>query len=586
LIDKNIIVIGSPYIESREAKRSIRRWRIELSDFEFKRYAISEHLDELKQALASIGPASTTSTLSTTYYDSRDLKLSRHGLHLEVCEEEGRNVQRFKSNGFAGGSLISCGEWEDVILGDRPDFTAPETGPRLRDAITPDELRPLFKTIMRRTSVVLDPQPATRIEATIDEGEMRDAENGASQPLCEIELELKSGDPTALYDVALRLLDVASLRIESNSKLERGYRLIGAHEVSASAVHAAPAALHDSMTVEAALQAIGRSCIDHLLRNEPAALSGQAEGLHQMRVAVRRLRAALSSVKSMIPDEHYRWASEELRWLAGTLGPARNLDVFAEKLVAPIERALSVEADLKRLTEAVEEWRRAAYEHAKAAITSQRYTAIILRLARWFEVQGWRGQPAAEHAALLLTPIGDAAPEMIERRWRQARKHSRQFRELSLEQRHRLRITLKKLRYTIEFLKELFDEREVKALEKRLKPLQDDLGYMNDFRTAHDLVAEVGRHAREHSNAINRAGGMVLGWHNHVLTELESRLRKDVRRLRRAKPFWPRAAPPHGAAADAPPAQNNGATSGQAADGTERAITEATAIPERLNGAG
>jgi len=121
LIDKNIIVIVSPYIESREAKRSIRRWRIELSDFEFKRYAISEHLDELKQALASIGPASTISTLSTTYYDSTDLKLSRHGLHLEVREEEGRNVQRVKSNGFAGGSLISRGEWEDVILGDRPD---------------------------------------------------------------------------------------------------------------------------------------------------------------------------------------------------------------------------------------------------------------------------------------------------------------------------------------------------------------------------------------------------------------------------------------------------------------------------------
>src|SRR5690242_16605603 len=123
---------------------------------------------------------------------------------------------------------------------------------------------------------------------------------------------------------------------------------------------------------------------------------------------------------------------------------------------------------------------------------------MILRLARWFEVQGWR-EPVSAKAALLLAPIREVAPEV--------------------------RITLKKLRYTIEFLKGLFDEREVKALEKRLKPLQDDLGYMNDLRTAHDLVAEVGRHAREHSNAINRAGGMVLGWHNRILTEHESRLR-------------------------------------------------------------
>src|SRR6185436_20118661 len=144
---------------------------------------------------------------------------------------------------------------------------------------------------------------------------------------------------------------------------------------------------------------------------------------------------------------------------------------------------------------------------------------------------------------------------------------------------------LKKLRYTIEFLKGLFDEREVKALEKRLKPLQDDLGYMNDLRTAHDLVAEVGRHATEHSNAINRAGGMVLGWHNRILTEHESRLRKDVRRLRRAKPFWPRPALPHGTHADAPPTPNHGAASGQTADGTKRATTEATAISKGHNGA-
>src|SRR5262249_10957110 len=100
-------------------------------------------------------------------------------------------------------------------------------------------------------------------------------------------------------------------------------------------------------------------------------------------------------------------------------------------------------------------------------------------------------------------------------------------------------------------------------------------------------VAEVGRHAREHSNAINRAGGMVLGWHNHVLTELESRLRKDVRRLRRAKPFWPRVTVPHEAHAEGAPNQSDGAANGQAADGTERATTtEATAIPESLNGAG
>src|SRR5205823_7624536 len=118
-----------------------------------------------------------------------------------------------------------------------------------------------------------------------------------------------------------------------------------------TAVHASPVALEDSMSVEAALHRIGRGCISHLLRNEPAALSGQAEGVHQMRVAARRLRAALSSLKSMIPAEHYHWTLEELRWLAGMLGPARNWDVFAASLLRPMERSPVVQADLKRLAE-------------------------------------------------------------------------------------------------------------------------------------------------------------------------------------------------------------------------------------------
>ena len=79
----------------------------------------------------------------------------------------------------------------------------------------------------------------------------------------------------------------------------------------------------------------------------------------------------------------------------------------------------------------------------------------------------------------------------------------------------------------------------MKALEKQLKPLQEDLGYLNDIRTAHLLVEEVSRDVNEGGNEISRAGGIVLGWHDRGLTDQEPKLRKDVRRLRRAKPFWP-----------------------------------------------
>jgi triphosphatase len=387
---------------------------VALAEIEFRLSAVPQRMEELKRTLEPIGPSSVH---ATTYYDSADLKLRRHGLNLRVREEEGRCIQTFKSIGFTGGTLISSGEWEDVIAGNRPDFTAPETGPRLREAITPDELRPMFKTIVQRTAIALEPRPLTRIEMAIDEGEIRVSEGDISEPISEIQLELKSGDPAALYDVALRLLEVAPLRIETRSKLDRGYRMVAADGGSASAVYAAPATLDGSMTVESALQSIGRSCIGHLRGNEPAALAGQAEGVHQIRVAVRRLRAVLSAVKPMIPAEHHNWVQEELKWLAGELGPARNWDVFVANLLEPSEQVLSAETDLNLLVKAAEQRRQTAYARAKEAIESPRYTTALLKLSQWFEAQGWHDQPVSKEAALLFATIGDVAPGLIERRW-------------------------------------------------------------------------------------------------------------------------------------------------------------------------
>jgi CHAD domain-containing protein len=293
-------------------------------------------------------------------------------------------------------------------------------------------------------------------------------------------------------------------------------------------------------SAESVLQAIGRACISHLLRNAPAVLAGQVEGVHQMRVAARRLRTALSALAPMLPPEQYGWSAAELRWVAGMLAPARNWDVFAGELLSPVLRALPIESELGRLAEAAEQRRRSAYAQARETIASERFAVTMLRLARWFEVRDWRNQPASEQAALLFAPIGQLAPALIERRWRATRRRSRRFSTLTSQERHKLRISVKKLRYTIEFLGGLFDRDAVKALERRLKPLQEDLGRINDVRTAHLLIEEVSRHVNEGGNEVSRAGGILLGWHDRGLSESEPKLRRDVSRLRRAEPFWPR----------------------------------------------
>ena len=217
------------------------------------------------------------------------------------------------------------------------------------------------------------------------------------------------------------------------------------------------------------------------------------------------------------------------------MAPARNWDVFAESLLAPVSGALAGERDLSGLSAAAQGRRTGAYEHARETILSQRYTATLMRLARWFEARGWRDQPVTEDSARLMAPLAKVAPDLLSRLHRKALKRARHFAALAPPERHRLRIALKKLRYATEFLESLYDKRKVARYAKRLKPLQDDLGHANDVRSAQALVAEL---AAGDDGTVERAGGIVLGWHARGIAKAEMRTRKHVRRFRRSAPFW------------------------------------------------
>jgi len=495
------------------------------------------HLPALKRALEDTGarPAPGASLLASTYYDSADRKLRRQDLVFCVEERDARHVQALRGSGAANGNGGPHAGWSDPIADGRPDPTAPETGARLQAAMVGDELQPLFKSKVRRTLFKLDANPDIEIAAALDEGEIQAAESSCAEPVCELGLELKRGEPTALYDMALRLLDVAPLRIETLSASERGYRLSGE---GVRPVTARPLALDGAMTVETVLQTVGRECLRHLLRNEPAALAGDGEAFHQMRVALRRLRSALCAVKSMLPPAQYRWVQDELKRLADSVGPARDWDVFATSLLAPVRAELPKDGDLALLADAAIRRKRAAYDSAVEAIGSRRYAESVLKLARWFETRAWREEPASEQTAALFAPISEVAPRLIERRWRQVVKRSRRFAKRSQKERHRLRIALKKQRYVIEFLTGLFDAGEVKAFARRLRPLQEQLGRLNDVCTAQALVSDIVHASDVAAAQLGQEAGLVLGWHRRGLADEESKLRRSVRRLRKAKPFW------------------------------------------------
>lgn len=516
------------------------------TETELKLAARAADLPVVLRALEKMarGSRASRSKLVSTYFDTADRKLQRDRLVLRVRSKGRQFVQTVKSAAPAGEDGLIRGEWEDRIAGEEPDRNAPESGPLL-SVTAADRLDPMFTTEVVRTALDLSPFPATRIEAAIDRGTIRSAASDAEDRISEVELELKSGESTALYDVALRLLDVAPLRIEPVSKAQRGYRLLDG-AAAPEAVHAEPFALDPAMRGDAALRHIGHVCLDHLMRNEPAALAGRPDGIHQMRVAARRLRAVVSAFAKMLPAGQRRAISDELRWLADALGPARNFDVLQSILLRPAREALPEAAGLDALVEAAERQRQAAYAEAMEAIRSTRYTAAMLRLMRWFDASGWSDRTGS---LALHQPIGEIAPMLIERRRRVARKRAKKFAKQSAAERHKLRIALKKLRYTSEAFASLYDPDETEDFAKRLKRLQDDLGDANDVRVGHDLVVALAQISAA-GDDIMSAGRSVLDWHEQRIAKHEATVREHLRDLRRAPPFW-RGKPANGAAAAA-----------------------------------
>jgi triphosphatase len=472
----------------------------------------------------------------STYYDTIAGRLRRERIVLCLQEQDGRYIQTVRADVMDGGEFRRRGEWEDVITTEQPDLGAPNTGPHLPPTLYGPELRAQFTAVVSRAHFTLGPNAETLIEGVLAAGEIRTVEGDLNEPITEIGLELKRGDPAALYATALRLLDVAPLRVEIRSAAERGYSLIDAAIDKPEARGSLLFGLDPGMTVDAALQRIGWGCLNLLLRNERAAVANIPEGVHQMRVAIRRLRSVVNAVKRMLPPEQYEWVSRELNWLADILGPARNWDVFASDIVAPIKSALLSERDLKGFSCVAERERRSAHGTANAAIRSAKYTIAVLKLSQWFAASRWRDQAVSQQSARLMAPIGAIAPTLIARRYKKARKAASHLTELTPQQRHEVRIAVKKLRYTIEVLGELFDAVEVARFVDRLKPLQDDLGHANDVRVADELVANL--QPSVDAAGVARTAGIVLGWHDRGLADQDRKLRKHVRRLRRAQRFW------------------------------------------------
>jgi triphosphatase len=508
------------------------------TEIELKLQVRSEDLPLLRRSPLLGAGRGVTRTLDSVYFDTADLQLRRGNTTLRVRKQGRQYVQTVKTAASHKGGAARRGEWESALSSAEPDIAGIANGHV--GEFAQSELRPIFashikRTIRRLGNVEDASHPA--IEVAFDEGEIR-TPAGAAVAVSEVELELKGGDPCALYDLALALAEIAPLRIESRSKAERGYALVD--DAPRAPTTAAPIELTPEMTVEGALDAIVRQCLHHLAANEDIVLHGEnATALHQMRVALRRLRSALSLFRQMLPPQQYDFFVGEIKWLAGALGVAREWDVFLGELVGPVRVYFADDASLAALERAAGARRVLAYETARAAIASPRYTILLLKIGVWLEGRVWRQQPVSEHSALLFEPVIELADRLLAQRRKRTLKRGAHFAHQSPAGRHELRIALKKLRYATEFFRSLYDKKPIQRYLRRLSGLQSALGHVNDVAEANRLIDQLDTDGGEPAAAgWDEAVGKVIGWHARTLSECEPRMRADWKDFTNAAPFW------------------------------------------------
>lgn len=455
--------------------------------------------------------------LLSVYFDTPRHDLRKLGVSLRVREAGGERIQTFKR----GDGLVRE-EYETAVEGETPDLTQP-----LFQALLPDEareaLRPAFNVRVRRRQRLVRYRGA-EIELAVDMGAI--AAEGRSHDICEVELELKSGEPEALFALGRELAQAAPLYLSFDGKAAQGEALVDDALLEPRKSEAV--SLAADATVAQAFQAIARGGLAQMAAN--AALlreTGRSDALHQVRVAARRLRSVFATFTRAIDDPRLGDFQAEFKWAAKACDAARDLDVFIQDGFRPAAEETPRLPGLLAFGEALGRAREAAQVQAREALSSDRFRALVLDAAEWIELGAWRDEPGAQ------APAAELAAEALEKRRRKALQGGRRLARLSDDQRHDVRIEAKKLRYALEAFAPLYPEGEVKPFVAALKGLQDQLGALNDAAVAGDLAFRVGA-----TGPALFAAGHIAGRKAAGKRDLVRKAGKAIRKLERAESFW------------------------------------------------
>lgn len=250
--------------------------------------------------------------------------------------------------------------------------------------------------------------------------------------------------------------------------------------------------LNATLACDTAFRVIARRYLGNLTANHEAACQGDSEAVHQMRVALTHLRAAILFFSPMVADSQRTHIRDELKWVNGHLGAVRDLDVAIDRLQAINEKHPQPAPYCRP-------WngkRTASHRLLARALRSARYRRLVKNTSGWIENGPWSIKQGKQAAKERASPIAAYSADKLAR-WRQKLlKKSRNLLKMDAKKRHRLRLLNKKLTCSIEFFQDLFADKRFsrhQAALKYLRKAQKSLGQLNDYEKGRTLAAALQR---------------------------------------------------------------------------------------------
>ncbi|WP_394779963.1 CHAD domain-containing protein [Undibacterium sp.] len=495
--------------------------------------------------------------MSDTYFDTPELLLWGSKCGLRVRHTGKRWVQTLKGGGGAAGGLHQRHEWESDIDGPLPDMAALKelvAGKKpwanlLKSAGLEKNIQAVFTVEVTRTIWDLRLPGGGEVEFVLDQGHVQSGSR--RQEISEVELELNSGEPAQLFELALELQKKIPLRISNISKAQRGYSLFQQGQLAkpaqqtALAIKADKLVLRKKMDAEQALRAMLANCVAQIQGNELGVADSDApESLHQMRVGLRRLRSALGLYKDIVivPKQ----VQEDMEWLSGQLGATRDWDVLAHSTLAVIAEAAAtvpVNIQLEPLRSAALAEAGKKHGEAAAAVRSLRFARLMLNLsARAYGVR-WNAPGQQEAQQALGGSVGKFAGAKMKQAQHRLHKRGKSVHDanalvhavsegigggmhLEAQGRHRLRIAAKKLRYTTDFFHSLYPAHRMQPYLESMTGLQELLGACNDAAVASGLLSQLLQTHAELSGPINFARGYLAAGTGQAIAAMEKQWRQ------------------------------------------------------------